>query len=56
MIDHFDIHPLGYKDKVNSIFAVAGTDGATACVQLKQLIDEMKGILPNVNPNLSEID
>jgi len=56
MIDHFDIHPLGYKDKVNSIFAVAGTDGATACVQLKQLIDEVKGILPNVNPNLSEID
>lgn len=23
MIDHFNIHPLGYKDKVNSIFAVA---------------------------------
>jgi hypothetical protein len=35
MIDSFNIHPLGYKDKVNSIFAVAGTDGANACVQLK---------------------
>lgn len=45
MIDHFSIHPLGYKDKVNSIFAVAGTDGAYACAQLKQLIDEVKGIL-----------
>lgn len=47
MIDHFNIHPLGYKDKVNSIFAAAGTDGAYACAQLKQLIDEVKDILPN---------
>ena len=47
MIDHFNIHPLGYKDKVNSIFAVAGTDGVNACVQLKQLINEVKDILPN---------
>ena len=47
MIDHFNIHPLGYKDKVNSIFAVAGTDGVNACVQLKQLINEAKGIFLN---------
>ena len=47
MIEHFNIHPLGYKDKVNSIFAAAGTDGANACVQLKQLINEVKGIFPN---------
>lgn len=56
MIEHFNIHPLGYKDKVNSIFAAAGTDGANACAQLKQLIDEVKGILLNANPSLSEID
>lgn len=47
MIDHFNLHPHGYKDKVNSIFAAAGADGANACVQLKQLIEEVKGILPN---------
>jgi hypothetical protein len=47
MIDSYNTHPLGYKDKVNSIFAVAGTDGANACVQLKQLINEVKGIFPN---------
>lgn len=47
MIDSFKIHPLGYKDKVNSIFAAAGTDGISACTQLKQLINEVKGMLPN---------
>ena len=47
IIEHFNIHPLGYKDKINSIFAAAGTDGANACVQLKQLINEVKGIFPN---------
>ena len=47
MIEHFNIHPLGYKDKINSIFAAAGTDGANACLQLKQLINEVKGIFPN---------
>lgn len=47
MIDSFNIHPLGYKDKVNSILAVAGTDGVNACIQLKQLINEVKGIFPN---------
>ncbi len=44
MIDHFTIHPPGYRDKVNSIFAAAGTDGANACVLLRHLIDEVKGI------------
>ena len=47
MIDGFNIRPLGYKDKVNSIFVVSGTDGAYACAQLKQLIGEVKGIYPN---------
>lgn len=47
MIESFNIHPLGYKDKVNSIFAAAGTDSTKACTQLKQLINEVKGMLPN---------
>jgi predicted nucleotidyltransferase len=47
MIDSFKIHPLGYRDKVNSIFAAAGTDSTNACAQLKQLINEVKGMLPN---------
>lgn len=47
MIDSFNIHPLGYKDKVNSIFAVAGTDSTNACTHLKQLINEVKDILLN---------
>jgi hypothetical protein len=45
MIDSFSTHLPRYKDKVNSIFAAAGTEAAEACVQLKQLIDEVKGIL-----------
>lgn len=47
MINSFNIHPLGYKDKVNSIFAAAGTDITYACTLLKQLINEVKGMLPN---------
>ncbi|MFA7538722.1 MAG: nucleotidyltransferase domain-containing protein [Candidatus Cloacimonadaceae bacterium] len=47
MIDHLNINPLGYKDKVNSIFVVAGTDSTNACAQLKQLINEVKEMLPN---------
>lgn len=47
MIDNFRVHPLGYKDKVNSIFAAAVTDSTNACAQLKQLINEVKSILPN---------
>lgn len=53
MIDHFNIHPLGYKDKVNAIFAAAGTDGVSACVQLKELVNEVKGILCATTPSLS---
>lgn len=45
MIEHFNTRPLNYKAKVNSIFAAAGTDEANACIQLKQLINEVKGIL-----------
>jgi len=47
MIESFNIHPFGYKDKVNSIFAAVGTDSTSACTQLKQLINEVKSILPN---------
>jgi predicted nucleotidyltransferase len=47
MIDSFNIHPLGYKDKVNSIFAAAGIDNTNSCTQLKRLINEVKGMLPN---------
>lgn len=47
MIDSFNIHPLGYKDKVNSIFAAVGTDTTNACTQLKQLINEVKGLRSN---------
>ncbi|OAT86360.1 nucleotidyltransferase domain-containing protein [Desulfotomaculum copahuensis] len=46
MIDNFNIHPLDYKDKINSIFTAAGTEGANACAQLKRLINEVKDILP----------
>lgn len=45
MINTFNIYPLGYQDKVNSIFAVAGTDSTNACTQLKQLINEVKVML-----------
>ena len=45
MIDSFNIHPPRYKEKVNSIFEAVGTDAADACVQLKQLIDEVKRLL-----------
>lgn len=41
-----DIHPLGYQDKVNSIFTAAGTDNSNACIQLRQLIDEVKVMHP----------
>lgn len=45
MIDSFNIHPLGYKDKVNSIFAVVGREDTNACAQLKLLINEVKSML-----------
>lgn len=46
MIDGFNIHPLGYHDKVNSIFTATGTDSSNACMQLRQLIEEVKVMLP----------
>lgn len=49
MIDSFKIYPLGYKDKVNAIFAAAGTDSANACIQLKQLINEAESIIAAAN-------
>ena len=42
MIDSFNIHPLDYKDKVNSIFVAIGTENANACKQLQRLINEAK--------------
>lgn len=45
MIDSFNIHPFGCQDKVNSMFAVGGTDSTNACTQLKQLINEVKVML-----------
>jgi hypothetical protein len=45
MIDSFDIRPHSYKERVNAIFEVAGSAAVDACTQLKQLIDEAKGIL-----------
>lgn len=47
MIDSFNSHPLGYKDKVNSIFLAAATDSTDACAQLRCLINEIKGVLSN---------
>jgi len=47
MIDSFNIHPIDYKDKVNSIFAAAGTDSTNACMQLSQLINEVRDMLPD---------
>lgn len=44
MIESFSIHPLGYKDKINTIFAAAGTDSTNACTQLDLLINEVKSI------------
>lgn len=48
MIDNFSIHPIDYKDKVNSIFEAVGTDGVNACIHLKRLVKEVKDILQNV--------
>ncbi len=45
MIDSFNINPPRYKDKVNSIIVATGKEAADACAQLKQLIDEVKGII-----------
>ena len=42
MIDSFNIHPIDYKDKVNSIFVAIGTENANACKQLQRLINEAK--------------
>ncbi len=47
MIDNFNIHPFGYKDKINSIFMAVGADNANACTQLKWLINEVKNMLSN---------
>lgn len=45
MIDTFQIHPDHYKDNVNAIFSLAGTDLSEACHQLKKLTDEVNSLL-----------
>jgi len=45
MIDKFDIHPNNYKNKVTTIFSLAGTDLLDACNHLKELINEVNGLL-----------
>lgn len=45
MIDTFHIHPAHYKSKVDTIFSVAGTDLLGACNHLKELINEVNGLL-----------
>lgn len=45
MIDTFNIHPDSYKNKVDAIFSFAGTDLSGACNHLKELINEVNGLL-----------
>lgn len=45
MIEKFYIHPIGYKGKVDEIFAAVGTDNKNACVQLRDLVNGVKELL-----------
>lgn len=45
MIDKFDIHPNGYKSKIDDIFAAVGTDNKKACLQLRLLVSGIKQLL-----------
>jgi len=45
MIDQFHIHPIGYKEKVDTIFRAVGTNNVKACAQLRQLIGEVHQLL-----------
>lgn len=45
MIDKFDIHPNGYKSKIDEIFAVVGTDSKNACILLRHLVNGVKELL-----------
>lgn len=41
MIDGFGVHPAGYQEKVNAIFAAVGTDVPCASTLLQRLTDEV---------------
>ena len=45
MIEKFDIHPAGYKSKIDDIFAAVGTDNKNACAQLRRLVSGVKEYL-----------
>ena len=45
MIDKFEIHPHDYKNRIDSVFAFAGSDLARACHHLKELINEVNDLL-----------
>ncbi len=45
MVDSFEIHPAGYKGKVDDIFTVVGTDSMSACAQLRHLVSGVKALL-----------
>lgn len=45
MVDSFSIRPAGYKQKVDTIFSLVGTDLPAACTHLKKLIEEVNALL-----------
>lgn len=45
MIDKFTIHPDHYKNRVDTIFSLSGTDLPEACHHLRKLIDEVDSLL-----------
>lgn len=45
MIEKFDVHPTGYKNKIDDIFASAGIDNKKVCAQLGYLVSEVKSFL-----------
>lgn len=49
MIDTFQIHPIYYKNKVDDIFCLVGSDLPKACQELKKLIDEVKELLTTIS-------
>lgn len=45
MIDTFNIHPDNYKNRVDTIFSFAAIDLLGACDHLKELINEVNGLI-----------
>jgi hypothetical protein len=45
MIDHFPIHPDGYKKRVDHIFTLAGENQSAACQELTQLVGEVQELI-----------